>query len=275
MTGSVGQARVPPSFLEHFPLALPDVETQKDVVRRLDGFMQRASTASSRLFTAASILQGLRKAAIVAGATGQLTMEWRRNLHRIDSDGAPAKWTETTIGGISECLDSRRRPVNAEERAKRRGNVPYFGANGQVGWIDEPLFDEPLVLVVEDETFIGRTKPFSYSIQGPSWVNNHAHVLRPRPFVSAETLNLALSYYNFVPLTSGTTGRRKLTQAALLQAPLFVPPVDEQAEIVSRVEAMLTRIDNAGTHLVRATHALQDSRESAVSKAYADHHVET
>jgi hypothetical protein len=74
---------------------------------------------------------------------------------------------ETRVGDISECLDRQRIPVNAEERKRRGGSVPYFGANGLVGWIDKPLFNEPLILVVEDETFVGRTKPFAYRIDGP------------------------------------------------------------------------------------------------------------
>ncbi|MEZ5620082.1 MAG: hypothetical protein R3E78_02450 [Burkholderiaceae bacterium] len=43
--------------------------------------------------------------------------------------------------------------MNKTERAKRVGTIPYLGANGRTGWIDEARFDEELVLVVEDETF--------------------------------------------------------------------------------------------------------------------------
>jgi type I restriction enzyme S subunit len=93
------------------------------------------------------------------------------------------------------------------------------------------------VLVVEDETFTGRTKPFSYLIRGPAWVNNHAHVLRPLNAVTPEFLNASLAYYPFVPLTTGTTGRRKLTQKALLAAPVAVPPLLEQERIGDLVAA--------------------------------------
>jgi type I restriction enzyme S subunit len=136
--------------------------------------------------------------------------------------------TDTCVGDVSECLDRQRIPVNAKERNKRSGSVPYFGANGQVGWIDKPLFNEPLILVVEDETFVGRTKPFAYRIEGPSWVNNHAHILRPNANVSLRYLHYALMYYPFTPLTTGSTGRRKLTQKALMEAPLCLPDPAEQ-----------------------------------------------
>ena len=149
-------------------------------------------------------------------------------------------WVWATIGQIAECLDSMRVPVNKKERAARQGNIPYYGANGQVGWIDKYLFDETLVLVVEDETFTGRELPFSYKISGKSWVNNHAHVLRNSNAVNVDFLNYSLAHYPFTPLTTGTTGRKKLTQAALLSALYKVPPLSEQIEIVNQIESCLS-----------------------------------
>lgn len=87
------------------------------------------------------------------------------------------------------------KPVNKTERASRPGSAPYLGANGQTGWIDKAIFDEELVLVVEDETFVGRTAPFSYYFAGKCWVNNHTRVLQAkRDVVLPRYLNLALSY---------------------------------------------------------------------------------
>jgi type I restriction enzyme S subunit len=198
-----------------------------------------------------------------------LTGDWRLSRGRVDGDEFPAGWAEVTIGEAAECLDRKRRSVNAKERGNRLDSVPYYGANGQLGWIDEALFDEPFVLVVEDETFTGRAKPFSYLIDGPSWVNNHAHVLRARELVSPAMLNLALSFYDFVPLTSGTTGRRKLNQAVLVSAPLLLPPRDEQDEIVRRVERVLDRLTEATERLERAHLLIDSCRDAAVIKALA------
>jgi type I restriction enzyme S subunit len=161
-----------------------------------------------------------------------------------------------------------RKPVNSIERGKRVGEVPYYGANGQVGWIDTPIFDEELVLVVEDETFTGRTKPFSYRISGPAWVNNHAHVLRPRGEMSADTLNTLLSYYNFVPLTSGTTGRRKLNKSALLTASLVVPPPEEQIQISLLLHQVDLLIADVLRRLQAAHRSIERSAESVLAKAF-------
>lgn len=263
------EARVPGSFLENYAVALPHESTQQRIVSQLDELSDRSGAPQRRVEAAASVLRRLRRSATAAGAAGRLTGDWRLSRGRVDGDEFPAGWAELTIGEAAECLDSKRRPVNAKERGNRLGSVPYYGANGPVGWIDEVLLDEPLVLVVEDATFTGRAKPPSYLIDGPSWVNNHAHVLRARELVSPTMLNLALFFYDFVPLTSGTTGRRKLNQAALVSAPLLLPPRDEQDETVLRVETVLDRLTEATERLERARLLIDSCRDAAVIKALA------
>jgi len=91
----------------------------------------------------------------------------------------PIGWVETKLHVVSEILDNLRKPINSTERGGRMGNIPYYGATGQAGWIDDYLFDEELVLVGEDGApFFDKTKNVAYLINGKSWVNNHAHVLK-------------------------------------------------------------------------------------------------
>ncbi|BAY94967.1 MULTISPECIES: restriction endonuclease subunit S [unclassified Tolypothrix] len=178
----------------------------------------------------------------------------------------PKGWVWTTIGEATECLDYQRVPVSKEERAKRLGNIPYYGANGLVDYIDDYIFDEPLVLVVEDETFVGREKPFSYKITGKTWVNNHAHILRSNGCVDIDYLNYSLWYYPFTPLTTGTTGRRKLTKSALISAPYVLPPLPEQHRIVTKIEELFTQLD-AGVELLKKVKAKLKRYRQAVLKA--------
>jgi len=88
-------------------------------------------------------------------------------------------WETKPLGSVVEVLDGKRIPVKASDRAARQGDVPYYGATGQAGWIDEPIFNESLVLLGEDGApFFDPYKPKAYFVDGPAWVNNHAHVLR-------------------------------------------------------------------------------------------------
>ena len=180
----------------------------------------------------------------------------------------PEGWAWATIDQATINLDHMRVPINKKERAERDSTIPYYGANGPVGWIDDYIFNEPLVLVVEDETFTGREKPFCYKISGKSWVNNHAHVLRAYA-VTTEYLNYSLAYYPFTPLTTGTTGRRKLTKSALSNAPYAVPPLAEQHRIVAEVERRLSVIDQLEKTIVTDLARANRLRQSILKQAFA------
>ena len=153
-------------------------------------------------------------------------------------------WTETALGDIAEVLDRLRKPISGAEREKRIGDVPYYGATGLAGWIDKPIFDEELVLLGEDAIdFLNPDVHKAYLISGPSWVNNHAHVLRAKrekviSYFLMEALN-AVDYSQFVAF--GT--RSKLTQGAMMGISVRVPPLDEQKRIVDVVSSIDAYID--------------------------------
>jgi type I restriction enzyme S subunit len=180
----------------------------------------------------------------------------------------PEKWSWCKIGNVTICLDRLRKPINKEERKNRIGEIPYYGANGQVGWIDDYLFDEELVIVVEDETFTGRQIPFSYKISGKTWVNNHAHVLKNEKLLNIDYLNYSLMFYPFTPLTTGTTGRKKLTQIALNNAAYSFCSKEEQHQIVREIESRLSVCDKVEQNLIEGLEKAKALRQSILKKAF-------
>lgn len=149
----------------------------------------------------------------------------------------PKGWSHTPIATLIELLDHMRVPVNGDERAGRPGTVPYYGANGQQGWIDRPLFDEPLILLAEDggnfEEFA--TRPIAYRISGPAWVNNHAHIIRAAAQTDQGFLFWSLVHKDIRRYIAGGT-RSKLTQGELLSIELAAPPESEQRRIAERLD---------------------------------------
>jgi type I restriction enzyme S subunit len=115
-----------------------------------------------------------------------------------------------------------------------------------VGTIDVALFDEDLVLLGEDGVqFFDVDKPKAYEVSGPSWVNNHAHVLRCRSNAYEQRLLVHyLNQFDYRNRANGTT-RLKLTQAAMNGIPVLTPPLAEQERIVEILEEQLSRLDAA------------------------------
>ena len=178
------------------------------------------------------------------------------------------RWVYLT-SGFSECLDSHRSPINASERASRTGDIPYYGATGQVGWIDDYLTDEELVLLGEDGApFLDLIKDKAYIITGKAWVNNHAHILKSY-FGHFGNLYLCnyLNIFNFTGYVNGTT-RLKLTQASMNTIPVPLPPLQEQQRIVDRIESLFAKLDEAKEKAQLVVDGFEDRKAAILHKAF-------
>jgi type I restriction enzyme S subunit len=157
----------------------------------------------------------------------------------ISRNSINGRFPTTRLAEVVEFLDNQRRPVTESDRSA--GPYPYYGANGQQGTIDDFIFDEPLLLLAEDGGHFGEPdRGIAYRISGKTWVNNHAHVLRPRPSVDLAYLCRVLENYDVTPFVTGTT-RGKLTKAGASEIVIPLPALVEQrriAEVLDRAEAL-------------------------------------
>ena len=181
----------------------------------------------------------------------------------------PGNWCWTYLTKAAECLDNFRKPINATERAGRNGNVPYYGATGQVGWIDDFLTDEDLVLLGEDGApFLDLIKDKAYLITGKAWVNNHAHILRS---LFGDTGNRYLLHYlnsfNYAGYVNGTT-RLKLTQASMDTIPIPLPPLAEQQRIVDRIKSLFAKLDEAKEKAQAVVDSFETRKAAILHKAF-------
>jgi len=184
------------------------------------------------------------------------------------TDELPEGWAQVSLSECVDVLDSQRVPVNSDERAKRKGQVPYYGATGQVGWIDDHIFDEELLLLGEDGApFLDKSKAIAYIIAGKSWVNNHAHVLRACSEITKNHyLKFYLDNFDFHGFVNGTT-RMKLTQASLNSIPVRLAPLPEQRRIVERLEKLLAEVEQCKERMAKIPVLLKRFRRSVLAAA--------
>jgi type I restriction enzyme, S subunit len=110
---------------------------------------------------------------------------------------------------------------------------------------DGGFFDEP-------------NRGIAYQITGKSWVNNHAHVLRPKSDrIDISYLCRVLQNYDVSPFISGTT-RSKLTKGQAEKIPIPLPPLDEQR----RIAAILDKADALCRKRKRTLELLQSASPS-------------
>lgn len=141
------------------------------------------------------------------------------------------------IEDCCEILDSMRVPITASDREE--GEYPYYGANGIQDYIADYIFDDELVLLAEDGgNFGSNEKPIAYRVSGKCWVNNHAHVLKPKNGLNVDYLCYALMFYKVDGMVNGAT-RQKLTQAAMRKMKIPFRKKEEQLQIVDKLNWIL------------------------------------
>ena len=144
------------------------------------------------------------------------------------------------LGDICEILDSKRIPITASNR--KAGIYPYYGANGIQGYVDDYIFDDELVLLAEDGGHFGSTdKPIAYRVSGKCWVNNHAHVLKPKAILDVDYLCYSLMFRDVSNIVNGAT-RQKLTQADMREIEIPLLTLGEQLAIVEKLNKIFALI---------------------------------
>lgn len=147
-------------------------------------------------------------------------MVWNEKLGREIPDG----WSNDSLDKLLNIEDNKRIPLSSQERAKKQGIYPYYGATGIMDYIDDYIFDGDYLLLAEDgSTSDKEGHPVVQYIWGKTWVNNHAHIIIPKD-------ERHLIYYYFllktipaIKIESGSI-QKKISQKNLLSYSVLCPP---------------------------------------------------
>ena len=155
-------------------------------------------------------------------------------------------WTYKKLGEVATLYDSQRKPVTKKDRVS--GMYPYYGATGIQDYVDGYIFDGRYLLLGEDGAKWGANEKSAFIIEGKSWVNNHAHIMR---FDERVNDSFVEYYLNGKDLNEYITGAvvPKLTQAKLTQILIPVPPIDEQERIVAELDLLSSIIEKKKAQL--------------------------
>jgi type I restriction enzyme S subunit len=132
-------------------------------------------------------------------------------------------------------------PLSKQQREKRPGDIPYYGATGVMGYVDQFLFDEELLLLAEDGSVMNeRGKVVLQKVWGKSWVNNHAHVLRPKNAWTVELLYHTLREVPAIQMMSGSI-QKKITQDNLNASRVLVAPAPLRKLLARTLQPLFER----------------------------------
>ena len=153
-------------------------------------------------------------------------------------------WKTYRLGDVVNILDNRRIPLSARQREQRRGEYPYYGAQGIIDYVDDYLFDGTYLLIAEDgENLRSKKQNIAQLVSGKYWVNNHAHILESNGLCDIRYICYLL---NIIDISGYITGsaQPKLNQANLLAISISLPSLEEQRRIAGILGAIDDKIEN-------------------------------
>jgi type I restriction enzyme S subunit len=232
--GGLAQQHFNVGDLRTLVVALPRSKAEQEAIAEALSDVDALIGALDRLITKN---RDLKQAAMQQLLTGQTRLP-----------GFKGEWEVKTLQESTECLDSVRVPLNEAQRAQRKGDYPYCGANGVLDYVNSYVIDDDIILMAEDGGYFDEYehRPIAYRMSGKCWVNNHAHILKARLGFDQGFVFYSLVHKNILPfLASGT--RAKLNKSEMNKINVRVPQeLSEQtaiAEVLSDMDAEIAALE--------------------------------
>jgi type I restriction enzyme S subunit len=144
-------------------------------------------------------------------------------VDNIDPDNLPEGWRFGSLNEITLNFDSKRVPLSSRQREERKGSYPYYGAASLMGYVDSYIFEGLYILLGEDGTVVDKKGyPILQYVWNKFWVNNHAHVLQGKDYISTNHLYLILKNSSVSHLVSGAV-QPKINQSNLNSLKVLIP----------------------------------------------------
>lgn len=247
-------------------IPVPPLAEQERIAAVLDAECAEIDTVLEKTRASIEEYKKLKQAvitqAVTKGIRGDRPMkdsgiEWIGEISQ-DFEIVKLKW-------LCDVLDQFRSPVTADKRNQNADVLyDYYGASGAIDKIDGYTIDDHVMLIGEDGANLRmRNLPIMYEINGKAWVNNHAHILKPKAgvdfyfiFYALEALDLnyyitgsaqpKLSQDNlrniWVPITD-FTGQKRI-------AAYISDVCDEFDCLIAKKQQYLTEIENYKKSLI-------------------------
>ncbi|MGG8026240.1 restriction endonuclease subunit S [Klebsiella aerogenes] len=267
--------------IEDIRLALPSISEQKTIAEKLDTLLAQVDSTKARLEQIPQILKRFRQAVLAAATNGKLIEHNKQSL---------VQWTTNPLKYLFTCIDGDRGPNYPKKNDYlteghclflSTKNVRDFGFNfDEKVFIDEEkdrlLRKGKLArndLIITTRGTLGNVASYDETIPYDNVrINSGMLILRKK---QEENCNDFLKILIASPIFQKEIQRKK-TGSAQPQLPanilkeflLSIPPVEEQQEIVRRVEQLFAYADTIEKQVNNALTRVNSLTQSILAKAF-------
>ncbi|HDG0627823.1 TPA: restriction endonuclease subunit S [Serratia marcescens] len=266
------------SDVQSYEFPLPPLAEQKIIAEKLDTLLAQVDSTKARLEQIPQILKRFRQAVLAAAVSGRLTKEWREKNQDSSSSGEWQQFALSELGVLSRGK-SKHRPRNDP---RLFGDTYPFIQTGEVanssgrikaatkfysefGLSQSELFPQGTLCItiaanIADTAILDMDACFPDSIVGFIPKKNKSHVLFIKYLIDSNKENLEA----YAPATA----QKNINLKVLNDLRFPMPDIDEQHEIVRRVEQLFAYADTIEKQINRALARVNSLTQSILAKAF-------
>lgn len=261
-------------------IPVPPINEQRRIADKLDRVLARVDAANEHLSRVAPIIKHFRQSVLEAAIAGRLTEDWRKH--------DKYKTTTARMGDIGKVTGGLTKNAKRAELPLRKAYLRVANVYSNEVRLEEVLeiglteseYEKTKLtygdlLIVEGNGSIdqiGRVAMWKDELPECSHQN---HLIRWRrsnlnivpEFILAYLLSPA-GRTQIISAASSTSGLHTLSVSKISALELNIPPVEEQSEIVRRVEKLLAFADRLEERLSQAQAAVQKLTPALLAKAF-------
>ncbi len=248
------QPNISQAIIKEHDINLPPLPEQQYLSKKLTALLDEVAQIKQRLEAIPALLKQFRQSVLADAVSGRLINNKfiKNNLLKDSVD----------------ILNGARKPISSTERKKIQGNIPYYGATGIVDYLNDFTHDGRFLLVGEDgANLLTKAKDLAYVVEGKVWVNNHAHVLKEKPSYCLNFIKIVINSLDLSAWVTGTA-QPKLTKKALESLPIPHASLEQQTQIVQKVETYFALADEIETQVKAALENVNLLTQSILAKAF-------
>jgi type I restriction enzyme S subunit len=264
--------------LETFPLPLPPLAEQTRISAKLDELLAQIDTLKARIDGIPALLKHFRQSVLTAAVSGQLTEEWRH--------GAEVNWSYQRAADVCEKVQSGGTP----KEGFLESGIPFLKVynivNQQIDFEYRPQYISKSVHHHSSSKSITLPGDVVMNIVGPplgkvatipsnhpEWNINQAITLfRPSKNIVSGWISIVLlggeNLRRIINETKGSAGQINISLSQCRDFVFPVPEVEEQGEIIRRVDKLFTFADQLETRVKAAQARIDRLSQSILAKAF-------